>query len=119
MNSISIYEVSTGRILGSISSDGILSDQASQGEAEIEGIFDDTLYYILNGVAILRPPFPIVQIGNILTVPVDTEFSIVGPVAMEGIAETNTLDFEFSEPGTYTVTLRLFPYLDAEVTLEG
>jgi hypothetical protein len=121
-NSI-VYEASTGRITGVFVASGPLPPQAKTGELEITGYVETIDYkyvhYVQNGVVISRPEMPISQTGNTLTVPTGTEFSVRGPASIDEVAQDGTLEFEFSEPGTYVVTLRKFPYLDAEVTLEG
>ena len=118
-----IFNKATGEIMGVIS--GHLLD--GDYDPETEGFLPTTLSdrellhgsYVLNDTVLPRPALPVTQAGNTLTVPVGTEYFVLGPVFLDGVAEDGVLEFEFAEPGTYTVVLRLFPYLDAEVTLES
>jgi hypothetical protein len=52
-----IYFVSTGQILRIVQTNDIQS-QLQYGENYIEGLVDDTAYYIENGLAIAMPPKP-------------------------------------------------------------
>ncbi len=118
-----IFSKATGAI-GAVISGHLLEGDY---DPETEGVLPATLSerellhesYVLNDTVVSRPAFPVSQAGNTLTVPPSTEYFVRGPATAEGITEDGVLEFEFAEPGTYTVTLRLFPYLDAEVTLEG
>ena len=118
-----VYEAGTGRITGVFVASGPLPPQAKTGELEITGYVEAIdhryVHYVQNGVVVPRPVMPVSQAGNTLTVPTGTEFSVRGPASMDGVATDGVLEFAFVEPGTYTVTLRKFPYLDREVTLEG
>ena len=116
-----IYQESTGRIerLLMNTREEDVPHQLSLGEAYLQAEADDLKDYVADGVLTPRPELFYTVVGHRLTVPPNTEFSVRGPASLEGSTEDGVLEFEFAEPGTYTVTLRLFPYLDAEVTLEG
>jgi len=116
-----IYWIGTGRVERVIfaPSSEYAELQLVPGQGFVQGTGDDTTHYVLNGAVTLRPEMPVSQFGNALNVPPGTEFSVRGPASMDGVATDGTLEFEFAEPGTYTVTLRKFPFLDREVTLEG
>jgi hypothetical protein len=91
----------------------------SDGTAFLAGKGDGLTDYVLNGAITPRPVMPLGQSGNTLTVPPGTAFTVSGPASAEGVATDGVLQFQFSEPGNYTVKLSLFPYLDREVTLVG
>ena len=120
------YEIASGAILsvGVASSEEAALVQADDETGvilDVDASFDE---YVVGGAINPRPLLPVSQVGNTLTVPSGTEFSVRGSVSLDGVAEDGVaedgvLEFEFAEPGTYTVVLRLFPYLDAEVTLES
>jgi hypothetical protein len=117
-----IYKINTGKIrsvLDAFNSDSIsLMDGEAYLEVPLEISVELTTDYVSEDSLQIRPLMPITQDGNNLIVPENTEFSVVGS-PLEGLTDDGTLEFEFSEPGTYVVALRKFPYLDAEVTLEG
>jgi len=75
--------------------------------------------YVENGILAHRPSMPVSQIGTRLSVPPGTAFLVTGPATASGVTSDGVIEFEFSEPGTYTVVLKKWPYRDAEVTLEG
>lgn len=115
------YEIASGAILsvGVASSEEAALLQANDETGvilDVDASFDE---YVVGGAINPRPLLPVSQVGNTLTVPSGTEFSVRGPVSLDGVAEDGVLEFEFAEPGTYTVTLKKWPYLDSEVTLEG
>jgi len=92
-------------------------DQLSEGEWLLEGRWDDTKFYVENGSVVERPHFPITIEGSTITgIPIPTTITIEG-VSYE--VTEGTLELEFDAPGSYTVSLRSFPYLDTEVTIEA
>ena len=62
---------------------------------------------------------PVSVDGHTIEVPAGVHFRIRGPVNLSGVAEDGRMDLNISEPGEYTVTLKLFPYLDAEVVIHA
>ena len=66
-----------------------------------------------------RPPMPVSVDGHTIEVSAGVHFRIRGPVNLSGVAEDGRMDLNISEPGEYTVTLKLFPYLDAEVVIHA
>jgi len=93
--------------------------QLQPGEGLLEGDADDRANYVLDNAIVPRPEMPVEVSGNTLSVPAGTEFSVRGPAFMSGIATDGVLEFEFSEPGRYTIHLANWPYRDAEVLLEN
>lgn len=119
---IAVFKTSTGQFvfIGSVPTVEAAAMQPDGPDEEvlldIEATFND---YVLNGAVTPRPEMPITQDGNTLTVPAETEFSIRSPVLAHGISDDGVLEFEFSEPGTYTILLIKWPYLDKEIILES
>jgi len=99
--------------------ENMITFQLSDGESYTTGGSSDTVDYVVNGAVTPRPEMPVTVTGTTLNVPLGTEFSVRGPATAEGVSDDGVIEFEFAEPGTYTVLLRNFPYLDTEVTLEG
>jgi hypothetical protein len=91
----------------------------SDGTAFLAGKGDGLTDYVLDGEITPRPGMPVAVVGLTVTVPPGTEFEVLGPIPAHGVAVDGVLEFEFEEPGTYNVRFRQFPFLDAEVTLEG
>ena len=93
----------------------VVKGAASQDLAEkLSGL------YMKDGALASRPEMPLEVKQHIVTAPEGTEFSVQGPVKSAGTVDaTKTLEFEFDEPGEYTVKLSKFPYLDAEVVLHA
>ena len=120
-----IYEIATGLVEAELGGADITEETlpAEHGYSEEYGFLYGASWapgtYVSDGSLVARPEMSVTQAGNTLTVPSGTEYFVRGPATAEGITEDGVLEFEFAEPGTYTVVLRLFPYLDAEVTLEG
>ena len=76
--------------------------------------------YVYQGEVTPRPEMPVQITNQTVTVPPSTEFNVRGPAELSGQAdETGVLEFEFDEPGEYTIELRCFPYLDKEITLHA
>lgn len=119
------FDINTERCVGICTADGPEAQEGLHGGiywlqtaeplgAEYKLTVDET------GVtAEHRPSMPVTQTGLHITAPPGTAFVISGPAHAEGTTETGELELEFSEPGAYTITLRLWPYLDAELTHEN
>lgn len=96
--------------------------QAGPGEDVIPGEADDTTQYVdLDTLAVAsKPEMSVTVDGTVVVAPPGVKFSVSGPAFTEGVADgTGTLQFNFDEPGEYTVRLELFPYLPAEVTIHA
>ena len=124
MGLYTVYEPDSGRILRSGTCPaGTATGQAMEGEVVLSGVAaSDALDFVdLSTESVVpRPEMPVTQSGQTLTVPPGTEYEVRGPAFVAGTADaTGTLEFEFADPGEYTVTLKLFPYLDAEVVIHA
>lgn len=117
-----VFRKSTGELLaiGETPTEEAALMQADGDDQDVLLNVDaDFSHYVENGILAYRPGMPVSQRGTRLSVPPGTAFSVTGPATTSGVTSDGVIEFEFAEPGTYTVTLRLFPYLDAEVTLVG
>lgn len=118
MLAITLYEGSTGRILGWVEGDTETLEANKSAGPFVEGKFDPETHWINTGQATLRLPLPVqLEDGSLLNVPPnslirinDTEY-----VCKDG----GRVELEFDQPGTYTVRLECWPYLDAEFTIEN
>ena len=114
-----IYEDTTGQILSIFSGpEEEVINYLREGVSAIEGDGHFTTHFVNNGEVLERQPLPYILDGLVLSgLPQDTQL-IIGEhtyTVTDGVAE---LAFEY--PGTYTVQLRCFPYIsaDLEVTYE-
>lgn len=122
-----IYNTSTGQILGNYaSSQDIRSDVATAlGVSYIDGHYSDETHYVSGGVATVRPtnnvtcskltytvgadPIDTIQLSGY---PTNCTMSINGNAPFtDGSGPT---DITFDAVGTYTIKLSLFPYIDKE-----
>jgi hypothetical protein len=123
MRNFVVYEPVTGLIelLVSMSGDNDLDPKLYPDWSVMDCGFNvsGASHYVLNGKIVERPELPVTQSGQTLTVPKNTRFSVRGPAFAEGVCADGVLEFAFPEPGTYTVKLELFPYLDKEIQFES
>jgi hypothetical protein len=120
------YNIATGEIkgLGIAPSEESALLQIEGNDAGLDILLDTEATftdYVSNGMVIPRPEMPMVQNGSILTVPSNTSFIVkyLNEILMEDVTADGILEFEFSEPGNYEISLTRFPYLDGKVTLEN
>jgi hypothetical protein len=92
--------------------------QAGPDEFIIEASGSDESDYVASGNVVSRPLLPVEVSGKTIIVPSGTVFTVLSP-RMSGIATDGVLEFEFSEPGKYTVHLSNWPYRETEVILEN
>ena len=130
MIEFTLYYTDTGRIhCSGTSSDEMLDqDYSGQGLSLAAIASSPNTQYISNNMLLDRPVMN--SILNNSEVPADgittCIFSGVPEQAMAHIKTVEigpiiggTLELTFDEPGTYTVRLELFPYLDAEFTINA
>lgn len=116
-----IYNQSSGEIIRVASGPpAFINMQAAAGEAVIEGQGNDETQYVAGGQIVDRPQMPVAVNGTTLTAPIGASFNVTGPASASGVVDgSGEVEFVFSEPGEYTVRLRLFPYLPAEVVIHA
>jgi hypothetical protein len=101
----------TGKVLftGSIPE----SMLALQGDNIYVGDIDGQTHYVVDGVATQRPVNPAKLVGNTLTaVPAGTVVTIGNS---QYAVDDGVADLHFSYPGTYSLQLACFPYLDTSI----
>ena len=123
-----VYDSETGRILRSgFSALDTIETLADPGESLLLEPSNGALQYVVNGEVVNRP-----------TMGVPTEISVVAdgetqvdidnlPSGVEAqidgmppvVLPDTTLSLVFDAPGTYTLYLRRFPYIDAQVTIHA
>lgn len=97
------------------------------GSAILEQRSDDAVQYVVNGELVDRPQFPVAREAS---VPADGETTFTLAELPEGtevqiddgapiVLPDTTLELTFDAPGTYTLYLRRFPYIDAQVTIHA
>ena len=125
---ITVYSCSTGKIIRTVSaSPKMVLVQCADGEDYVLGAANYALQYIdvIQKAAILRPNMSTTMPDSIsttetatITGPEGATVTITGPVSGTEILDADGLEFGSDTPGIYTVKVSLFPYLDAEHTLE-
>lgn len=120
----------TGAIVGSVTGPNVTPESTGVSLwGDPDGIGVNVLYgvlpedhnrqYVAEGEIVERPLLPVSVLDTTITVPEGTAFTVSGPASLSGTTPDGIIEFEFAEPGTYTVRLSLWPHQDAEVTLEG
>ena len=125
---ITVYNDSTGEIIRTVSaSPKMILVQCNEGEGYVLGAANHALQYIdvIKKVAIFRPNMSTTLPDSIattetatLTGPEGAVVTITGPVNGTEILDADWLEISSDIPGTYTIKVTLFPYIDAEYTLE-
>lgn len=93
----------------------MLSLQASAGRYVMQGEGRDTTHYVLRDSIVERPANPAMLNLQVLTqVPLPATITINGS---RYDVNDSTVDLDFTYPGTYTVTVAAFPYLDKTFTV--
>lgn len=125
---ITVYNDSTGEIIRTVSaSPKMILVQCKEGEGYVLGAANHALQYIdvIKKVAIFRPNMSTTLPDRIattetatLTGPEGAVVTITGPVNGTEILDADWLEISSDIPGTYTIKVTLFPYIDAEYTLE-
>lgn len=124
---VTVYANTTGQILRNVDAPPDLAQmQAGAGESLIAGRADDLTQYVNGGIIIDRPTMPGGLSAPVITT-ADTAMlaaqegasvEITGPVNGTATLDADGLEISSDIPGTYTIKVTLFPYLDAEYTLE-
>ena len=90
--------------------------QAGQSFIQVDGAVDDARYYVLGGSAQPRPEQQTTLDGLTLSgLPVPSTIHIN---TQSYPCETDTEDLAFDQPGTYSIRVESWPYLDKEFTID-
>jgi hypothetical protein len=109
---ITIYNAE-GRILyNMIASASTYDFFISNNTSMIPGMYNSTEYYIVDKIATPLLVNPTILTDNTLTeVPVGSTVTVNDKVY---IASESIVELSFTQPGTYSIVVSLFPYLDAQ-----
>lgn len=112
MKRATFYDLTDGKITGTLICSEPCFEANVGGKTWIEGTYDLEEYYVVGGIATLRPSMGLTITGSVIigipqgaTVTLDQQSFIVD----DGVADI--------EGYAGTVKIVCFPYLDAEVTL--
>lgn len=109
---------SNGFITHSYSVDGLTGIELLKQEPELRsGYARSDTHYEVDGVLSLRPEQLTVLSGFTLRNLPEPCQVIINGIPYE--VNTKTLELEFDEPGTYSIKIVAFPYLDKEFTIEA
>lgn len=113
-----IYEIATGLPLRIVATEPYSpADKCGVGENFVLGEYYGSTYYILNGVATLRPTLsPTVNGLTISGLPIPCSLTTYGNTYEITDGEA-TLNYDLA--GEYLVQVKAFPYLDWEVTVNA
>ena len=112
MKRATFYDLTDGKITGTLICSEPCFEANVGGKTWIEGTYDLEEYYVVGGIATLRPSMGLTVTGSVIsgipqgaTVTLDQQSFVVddGEADIEGY--------------TGVVKIKCFPYLDAEVTL--
>lgn len=111
-----VYDTNSGRILRSVTCppDMIQLQYDASESAHIEHtMVDDTQYYVVAGQVVQRPEFTEQISGTVISnLPVPTTVVINEE---EFLVDDGSAELSFEHPGSYTVRLVSFPYIDKTV----
>ena len=115
---ISFYN-NRGEITGVVSGDPcVVTTTKELSEALwVDGDYYNKPVYILNGQVVDRPENPTTVSGQILENVIVPTTVIINGVSYE--SNESTVELEFNQPGTYTVKIVAWPYLDKEFSFEN
>ena len=83
----------------------------------VDGDVDGRAYYVLDGVVMPRLESPVVLDRGVLRgLPLPCLITIN---ETEYPCDTETVELEFDQPGSYRVSVQAWPYLDKEFTIEN
>ena len=130
MIEFTLYYTDTGRIhCSGTSSDEMLDqDYSGQGLSLAAIASSPNTQYISNNMLLERPDMGcLISATEVLANSTASATISNVPVGAEafinrtniGVVNDGTLELTFDEPGTYTVRLELFPYLDTEFTINA
>ena len=112
MKRATFYDLTDGKITGTLICSEPCFEANVGGKTWIEGAYDLEEYYVVGGIATLRPTMPLTVTGSVI--------SGIPQGATVTLGEQSfTVDDSEADIEGYTGTVKIvcFPYLDAEVTL--
>ena len=112
MRRATFYDPVGGRIIGTLICSEPCFEANVGGKTWIEGTYDLEEYYVVGGIATLRPSMGLTVTGSVI--------SDIPQGATVTLGEQSfTVDDSEADIEGYTGTVKIvcFPYLDAEVTL--
>lgn len=118
MNTISFYD-STGKITGVAEFPPGVAGMIKEHTAApfIDGNWLDKPVYVVDGIVVNRPENPTTLTGRTLhNVPVPATIKINAAIYE---AVESEVELSFNQPGTYTVKVIAWPYLDKEFQIEN
>jgi hypothetical protein len=110
-----VYTTATGEITKSVQCpEEAIALQCREGEAWIQGDqVEDAGFYVLDGQLCERPAFDLAVQGHVISgMPAGATLTIEG---QDYEADGEPIEFEPSIPGSYTISIRLFPYKDTDI----
>lgn len=114
---ISFYNA-RGEIEGFLSAPQDVLDLNTPGRQWVEGRIDREIYYIDGGELTARPINPTTLAdATLIDVPGNSIISING--VDYPCDEGGEVELEFDQPGTYSIVVKCWPYLDAEFEYEN
>ena len=117
---LTFYDPETGEITGhTIANQQTinLTKFALTDRYMIDGKHDGNTMYVKDGQAVERPVMQPQVLGTaIANLPIPCTLTVNG---QQHECDDGVADFEFDQPGTYTIAISSWPYIDAEVTVEN
>lgn len=113
MNTLTEYNLTTGEITTAYSFPEGEEDSVTQREGfgYVEGFAHGDAWYVLDGELTERPASPVSRANlTLLNVPEGSKLTVNG----ESFDAEGEVELEIPLPGTYSVRVECFPYLDFE-----
>lgn len=110
MDTVTFYNPDTGRIIFQYTGTRLdTMDELHPGDLRVDGIHSGNTHYILDGEPTERPTSPVSRTDlTLLDVPEGSTLWING----ESYDAEGTVELEFPLPGTYSLRVECFPFLD-------
>lgn len=110
MDTVTYYDPATGKIAATYSGTRLDDmDLLYAGRDKVDGSHDGLFHYILNGEVTERPASPVSRTDlTLVDLPEGSTLRING----ESYDAAGTVELEFALPGTYSLRVECFPFLD-------
>lgn len=118
MNTLTEYDLTTGEITTAYSFPEGEEDSVVQREGfgYVEGFAHGDAWYVLDGVITERPASPVIRANlTLLNVPTGSKLWVNG----ESFDAEDEVELEIPLPGTYSLRVECFPYLNFEEELRA